>query len=131
MDPAQPIVEATNGNNAADKNWKLLYWANDAPIATTGSYDCLNDVSDKVLDMVSAKIYPIPAVKTLTIESEEQIELLQLFDATGRMVISKTRLSGKTSLDVTHLKNGLYILKLCTRQGTKEYKVMKNEWIAS
>jgi len=61
----------------------------------------------------------------LNIECEERIESLDIYDALGRKVISKENTPKSTTIDVSNLDNGIYILKLRTAKGSGEYKVVK------
>ncbi len=40
--PNHPTVQATNGSNATDKNWKILFDENNNSIMTTGTYECFS-----------------------------------------------------------------------------------------
>jgi predicted extracellular nuclease len=57
-------------------------------------------------------IFPNPSSGTLNISSELNDYTLQVFDLTGKSVISKTNLSENAQIDVTDLTNGIYMVKL-------------------
>ena len=55
------------------------------------------------------KIYPNPAIDVLTIDTQDRIESIQVFDLTGKEVIR----SGATSrLDISNLNTGMYTMMI-------------------
>ncbi|NLO69678.1 MAG: T9SS type A sorting domain-containing protein [Porphyromonadaceae bacterium] len=118
------IVMATNKANATSKNWAVQYYyypdQTDIP-ATTGTYVCGTGIEDITH---SVSIYPNPARDILNIHSDEPIESLALYDAQGRCVLSKSNLSAQsTTIDVSSLDKGIYMLKLLTAGGAGVQKV--------
>lgn len=62
---------------------------------------------------LKSRIYPNPTNDYLNIESEESIRSLQVFDLSGRLVDSFNNMTNnKESIDVSHLKSGIYLLKI-------------------
>ena len=119
------IVLATNKQNAISKNWKVQYPIEGADIpATTGDFDCNSSIKEVMINGISAKVYPNPVSNDLNIECGEKIESLDIYDALGRRVISKQNTPKSTTIDVSNLDNGIYILKLRTAKGSGEYKVV-------
>ncbi|TND10385.1 MAG: peptidase C10 streptopain [Bacteroidetes bacterium] len=56
-------------------------------------------------------VYPNPANDFITIESSEYVDAqLQLFDATGRLVLEGNMNSGRTMLSTSELGKGMYLL---------------------
>jgi len=71
-------------------------------------------------------IYPNPVSNFLTIHSEFTLLNLAIYDLTGRKVYSgKVPGPNNLTLDVSELKNGLYLLKAETNQGTFISKIIK------
>ncbi len=120
-------VLASNANNAIGKRWEVLYGKYETPISTTGSYECSVHLPEGSGAHIAVQVYPNPAGRTLTVEAEGRIEWLELYDAMGRKVLAESGFSGKTTVDLSGLKNGLYLLKVCSERGTAEYKVMRND----
>lgn len=120
-------VLASNANNAIGKRWEVLYGKYETPISTTGSYECSVHLPEGSGAHIAVQVYPNPAGRTLTVEAEGRIEWLELYDAMGRKVLAESGFSGKTTVDFSGLKNGLYLLKVCSERGTAEYKVMRND----
>ncbi|MGB4654279.1 MAG: T9SS type A sorting domain-containing protein [Bacteroidales bacterium] len=118
------IVAATNSQNAIDRNWEVVDYY-DMPIPTTGTYQCAPNASIK--DFVEIKIYPNPANEVLCIIADDnQINSIEIYDIYGRLVLNKTKLAAtKSTVDVSYLTNGVYVLLLDTTKGTTELKFVK------
>ena len=71
-------------------------------------------------------IYPNPVSNFLTVNSEFTLLNFTIYDLTGRKVYSgKVPGPNNLTLDVSKLKNGLYLLKAETNQGTFISKIIK------
>ncbi len=62
-------------------------------------------------------IYPNPAQSFINIESEIPITMIQLFDATGKLLQSKTSQIQVFEFDLTGYGKGFYFLKLICQEG--------------
>lgn len=72
-------------------------------------------------ELVNVEVYPNPAHNYLTVKVPAEVEGsidLRLMDATGSLVRTQTVASGITSLDVSGLANGVYVLQMNTEKGT-------------
>ena len=70
------------------------------------------------IDDLKFKIYPNPSQNDMVIEFEEETELrVELFDFSGRNLISKEQFGSKIQLERNGLNNGIYLLKLTTKTG--------------
>ncbi len=118
---------ASNSENAISKRWLPLNRGFQDLPPTNGTFDCSSiGMEDVQLDFVEAKIYPNPAISNLNIEAEDNIMQIELFDVLGKKVFSKMSNQKNINIDISPLKEGLYILKLQTKKGIGTYKVMKN-----
>jgi hypothetical protein len=71
------------------------------------------------------KIYPIPAQNFITIEfSSEMSTDVNLFDVSGKLVLNKT-ITESSELNIKDLPQGLYFLKVNTKEKSGTYKVVK------
>ena len=69
------------------------------------------------LSVYNVKIYPIPAINNITIESQNnELKYLDLVDVTGKVIL-KREFTQSTSLDVSHIARGMYYLNLKTVEG--------------
>lgn len=75
----------------------------------------------------SVNIYPRPCVDVMFIKSDFPIHSLQLFNLSGKRILTKTFDSHQSTytIDVSHLAQGLYIAQLQTENGRQFVKVMK------
>lgn len=79
-------------------------------------------VNQMVLDGFS--VYPNPTTSILNIVSQEPIGSTSVFDTEGRIVFFKNTTS--STIDLSSLKSGIYLLKIATAQGIKTQKIIKN-----
>ncbi|HOD88932.1 MAG TPA: choice-of-anchor J domain-containing protein [Bacteroidales bacterium] len=111
---------------ATNRNWEVWDYDENAPIINT-SYACpyfTLGIEDVGTNNISAKVFPNPVSNNLNIECEEKIDNLELYDALGKMLIRKKNVLDNTSIDVSNLNSGIYILKIRTEKGSGEYKVI-------
>ena len=85
-----------------------------APVAT-------NDIAKQV----NLKVYPNPTNDVLHITSSENLQAVELYDQTGRVVYSKELNTNTVEIDVHTLSSGVYFYKLTTAQGFANGKVWK------
>lgn len=69
----------------------------------------------------SVSVYPTPANSVLTVEGEG-IHSVQMFDASGRTVLSRNN-GGK--IDISDLASGIYVVRVTTTNGVSIKKVVK------
>ena len=65
---------------------------------------------DEVLESHAIRLYPNPSNSVITIESNEDIYLMQAFNGMGQEVGSWSSLSKRTELDVSSWSDGAYII---------------------
>jgi hypothetical protein len=122
----QPGAFSCRDTIATNRNWNV--W-DDETLIVNSNYECpyfTLGIEDLIINNINARVYPNPVSNNLNIECEGNINKLELYDAFGRIVISQVSVQNNTSIDVSSLANGIYILKLRTAEGVGEYKVVKN-----
>ncbi|MFT5860333.1 MAG: hypothetical protein ACI865_002443 [Flavobacteriaceae bacterium] len=67
-------------------------------------------------------IYPNPVSNILYIDSEEPIELVEIYDLNGRLV---SQVSETKNIDVSHLKPAIYIIVLRSNNAVYQTKMIK------
>lgn len=118
---------ASNSQNAISKNWIIENRYFEVLPPTNGTFDCSSIGMDDIeFNFVEAKVYPNPAIDYLSIETKDEVQMLEVYDALGRRAISKTPKQNNFSLDISNLEKGIYILKLQTKEGIGNYKIVKN-----
>ena len=71
--------------------------------------------TDQRLLEMGMRVYPNPADERLVIESQTAEYRFQLFDATGRELLSASQAAGTHRVDVADLPAGLYVVRLLVR----------------
>ena len=70
-------------------------------------------------------IYPNPAQNTLYIQSSETVEQVRIYDVSGRELIQLPHPT--QSIDISHLANGTYIIKVKTAGGETVKRIIVND----
>ncbi|MFV9551648.1 T9SS type A sorting domain-containing protein [Algibacter sp. PT7-4] len=93
-------------------------------------YDSANFTIDGNLNVENSlfkltKIYPKPFKNTLNISTPNSIEVskIEIYNTLGQTVYSS--LENQKTLQLNHLKNGIYILNLKTISGEASFKIIK------
>ena len=68
-------------------------------------------------------LYPNPIKNELNILTNEKIKNIQIYDVYGRKLIDKDQ--SFSSIDVTSLSDGVYIISICLENKCMKYKVLK------
>lgn len=64
------------------------------------------------MTLPQVSVYPNPAHSVIRIESESPIQMIRLFDITGKHLRTENLHTGIAEIDLTGFSNGLYILKI-------------------
>ncbi len=73
-----------------------------------------NTIHAQVAGDISYKFYPNPVDNVLIIRSETALDI-QIIDATGKMRLSQTNISGLHTVNVSTLEKGVYVLRVLNR----------------
>jgi hypothetical protein len=85
--------------------------------ATLGSAEfTLNDL----------KIYPNPTKDIISLDSEENINEIKVFNLSGQELMVLESQKSHFDIDLSDLASGLYFIKISTDKGSGSYKIMKN-----
>ena len=71
------------------------------------------------------KVYPNPASSTLTIEANSAIERVSIHNVLGQEVLSRSPKTNNTTLDISNLQKGTYIVRTTSEGKTETTKVLK------
>ena len=75
-------------------------------------------------ERLAVRLYPVPANEVLCVEGLPDGSVVQLYDAWGRAV-TESRTVGRGHLEVAHLPNGLYLVRMLTPDGdTQSAKII-------
>lgn len=74
------------------------------------------------------KIYPNPAVSSLTIKTPtlKTFTVLSITDLTGKKIIERGLIQNETKLDISNLDTGVYILNIQSAAVSNSYKLIKS-----
>lgn len=71
------------------------------------------------------KVYPNPTNSIVNIEAHDsQIEKIELYDLTGKLLITEITKSNKYIIDISNVGVGTYLLKIFTEKGVKSTKFL-------
>ena len=103
-------VLATNGNNAAIRGWKAIYYEGNAEITGfTGTKQCGGGTGiDEVKDLPSFAVYPNPVKDVLNIATDKPVHSIRIYNVYGTEVAYAT---DTNSIDVSHLPAGVYMVR--------------------
>jgi len=73
----------------------------------------------------SVTVFPNPAKGNITVNCDNTIKRVELFDVQGRILQTKIENSTNTQLDLSNKANGLYFIRITTENGMKVEKVIK------
>ena len=74
-------------------------------------------------ELSSENIYPNPVKDFLTINSQVDLEKVEIYDYLGKMVLEDH--SNEKTIEVQHLNSGVYVLKLYSQRGSTSLKFIK------
>lgn len=77
------------------------------------------------LSRTEVKVYPNPVVHQLNIESKELVQLIQIVNSNGQILLQTRPQSNKTMVNVSGLIKGVYYLKIHTEKGVQTSTVLK------
>ena len=104
----QNNVNATNANNATDKNWRVVIYKNDDTIddiTTTGTYDCSTSVAEATAEQ-ALTLYPNPVADVLYLSATART--IRVYNMYGIEVAHAT---DTDKVEVSHLPAGVYTVK--------------------
>jgi Leucine-rich repeat (LRR) protein len=70
----------------------------------------------------NTEIYPNPASDKITIESDKEIKATKVVNLMGKVVVSEHPKAKKTTIDISNLNNGVYLLEINYRKGLTDTK---------
>lgn len=94
---------------------------------TTCSFSVTVEVVQSVADRdeLEINVYPNPAQDFITISSSQKVDRIRIFDITGKVVSDKKNPQSTSTLDVSMLSKGIYIIELKHGQSTKRIRFNK------
>ncbi|MCD0465173.1 T9SS type A sorting domain-containing protein [Flavobacterium sp. ENC] len=103
-----------------------IFFDYNAPIETNKAETVFQSLGTKDFEMdKSITLYPNPTTGNVTINCDNTIKKIELFDVQGRILQTKIEDSNATQLNISNRANGLYFVRITTANGTKVEKVIK------
>jgi hypothetical protein len=72
-------------------------------------------------------VYPNPFKDNLSLQSDEKIQNIKVFDISGRFVFKKEISAYKKEINLSFLKPGVYSIEIQKPEATEHIKVIKEE----
>ena len=77
------------------------------------------------IEIANVNVYPNPTVNTWNIKADQTIKRIDIYDISGKMVLSHTPNNINVELDASSLNFGVYIAKIETSNGINQVKLIK------
>ena len=107
--------------NSAD-----IYFDYNFPIETNDEQTVFADLSKNDFNKdLSLQVYPNPTADIVTIKSDSTINAIQIYDAQGRLLITKMTNETLQTIDLSSYATGIYYLSVSTTNGKQTQKIMK------
>ncbi len=107
---------------SADKVWDVVeYGSNGVRLLVEESRLSVSDINK---DSLKFKAYPNPVQNVVNLEIDGTNEV-EVFDTNGRFLIKKQISENNSSINVSSLSKGIYILKVLTGNGIENIKIIK------
>ena len=103
-------ILSTNGINAITRNWDVQYYEEGYNIGGfKGTHQCGGSTGiDETKGLPALAVYPNPAKDVINIASDKPIHSIRIYNVYGTEVAHAT---DATSIDVSHLPAGVYMLR--------------------
>lgn len=77
------------------------------------------------LNMEELIVYPNPVENILTLNANDQIEKVEIYNLLGKKLFSSSFNKKEVQIDVSQFSAGIYLVNINTSQSTKTYKIIK------
>ena len=124
------ILLKMKSNNALSNNYVMnsadIFFDYNFPIETNDEQTVFADLSKNDFNKdLSLQIYPNPTSNIVTIKSDSTINAIQVYDAQGRLLITKMTNDNLQTIDLSPYATGIYYLSVSTTSGKQTQKVIK------
>lgn len=103
-----------------------IYFDYNFPVETNDAETTFAELSNPIFEFDnSVKIYPNPTNSIINIDSEFNIESIQLYDVQGRILETILESASSSKLDISSKSKGIYFLRIKTEKGSKVEKIVK------
>ena len=103
-----------------------IYFDYNAPIETNAAQTTYQNLSNSIHQLDSSiSVYPNPTNSFVTINCNNTIKSIELYDVQGRILETSIENSTTSKLDISEKQNGIYFVKINTENGSKVEKIVK------
>ena len=131
----QTIVYDMTNESAVDKTKTVIFFdsqmapsadpADDVFMIDDITFGEFASLSTSKISISDVSIYPNPAKDFVNISANEKIDLIRIYDLTGRIVLQSTPNRENLNLNVTDLSKGVYLVKLNAGDKESTIKLIK------
>ncbi|WP_422106263.1 BspA family leucine-rich repeat surface protein [Winogradskyella sp.] len=108
--------EAARQNLIDNYDWTIIDGGIDSSCST---------LSTSETELTTWSIHPNPTKDRITIKGVgDSLERIEVFDITGQLIMTTT--TDLETIDISHYVNGVYLVRLRTRQASQTFKLIKN-----
>ncbi|WP_158254388.1 alpha-amylase family glycosyl hydrolase [Tenacibaculum sp. SG-28] len=100
----------------SNPNTSITLQPGEYKLLSSEPFDNALSISTVTTDSNSVTLYPIPSNDYVYLASKKQIESIEIFDTTGKLVLQLANYSSDNPIPISTLTNGLYIVKIRTEQ---------------
>ena len=115
------ISGANNQTFTATADGDFAVIVNDGSCSDTSTCYSISGLGLNKFYNSSYSIFPNPSNSYITIQTEEKIDQISIFTATGELVL----IENKTTINVENLAKGIYIVSINTESGTSRLRFVK------
>lgn len=83
------------------------------------------NLNTPIHETTTPSIYPNPATHNITIKTDSTFNKIEVLNFLGQLVISRPEVCNNTTLDVSHLTNGIYFVRVISETGVNVQKFVK------
>ncbi len=109
------------------KNKGYIYFDSNPAVITNEALNTIADPTVAITNVIQSgnlRIYPNPATSQVTVENLQN-GTLSIMGINGNVVMTKEITTAKTTIDISHLPAGMYIIKTTDKNSTSTTKLIK------
>ncbi len=106
-----------------------IYFDYNLPVQTNNAKTTFQNLTaglDEIMIDQTISVFPNPSIGVYNIRTENQTKQVEVFDASGRLILMKIGADNSSKVDITNQEQGIYFLKITTDKGVKVMEVSKN-----
>ncbi|MEC4004270.1 T9SS type A sorting domain-containing protein [Flavobacterium sp. SUN052] len=104
-------------------NQANIYFDYNFPVTTNQAQTIVQTLNNQQFNNFNIKVYPNPVKDILTIQSQESINKVDVYDANGRLLMSSQLSNNQT--DLSTLSSGFYFVKIVSNDKVTVIKITK------